>query len=97
MPGSALSKQKVFTYLVNMLSKPPVKAFMSPKVAGSIWEGHRQDCLAALRARSLRRLQLLDLLRRGSKGFFYFHSPSSLGFHICLTPEGSVSHIGRPF
>ena len=28
----------MFTYLVNMLSGPPVKALMSPEVAGSIWK-----------------------------------------------------------
>jgi hypothetical protein len=30
--------QAAFTYLVNLLSKPPVKAFMTPEVAGSIWK-----------------------------------------------------------
>jgi hypothetical protein len=29
---------KVFTYLVSLVSKPPIKAFMSPQVAGSIWK-----------------------------------------------------------
>jgi hypothetical protein len=37
-PNNQDEIQKVFTYLVNMLSKPPVKAFMSPEVAGSIWD-----------------------------------------------------------
>jgi hypothetical protein len=37
-PNDQADIQKVFTYLVNMLSKPPVKAFMSPEVAGSIWK-----------------------------------------------------------
>jgi hypothetical protein len=37
-PNDQAEIQKVFTYLVNMLSKPPVKAFMSPQVAGSIWK-----------------------------------------------------------
>ena len=36
-PNNQADIQKVFTYLVNMLSKPPVKALMSPEVAGSIW------------------------------------------------------------
>jgi len=29
--------QKVFLYLLSLTSKPPIKAFMSPEVAGSIW------------------------------------------------------------
>jgi hypothetical protein len=37
-PNDEADIQKVFTYLVNMLSKPPVKAFMTPQVAGSIWK-----------------------------------------------------------
>lgn len=37
-PNNQADIQKVFTYLVNMLSKPPVKALMSPEVAGSIWK-----------------------------------------------------------
>jgi len=36
-PNDQAEIQKVFTYLVNMLSKPPVKVFMSPQIAGSIW------------------------------------------------------------
>jgi hypothetical protein len=30
-PNDQAQIQKVFTYLVNLLSKPPVKAFMSPR------------------------------------------------------------------
>jgi hypothetical protein len=37
-PNNEADIQKVFTYLVNMLNKPPVKAFMSPQIAGSIWK-----------------------------------------------------------
>src|SRR5271169_6745000 len=37
-PNNQADIQKVFTYLVNMLSGPPVKALMSPEVAGSIWK-----------------------------------------------------------
>jgi hypothetical protein len=37
-PNNQEDIQKTFTYLVNMLSKAPVKAFMSPEVAGSIWK-----------------------------------------------------------
>jgi hypothetical protein len=37
-PNDQAEIQKTFTYLVNMLSKPPVKAFMSPEVAGTIWK-----------------------------------------------------------
>ncbi|HQR49393.1 MAG TPA: DUF3604 domain-containing protein [Steroidobacteraceae bacterium] len=37
-PNDQAEIQKTFTYLVNMLSQPPVKAFMSPEVAGGIWK-----------------------------------------------------------
>ncbi len=37
-PNNQADIQKVFTYLVNMLAGPPVKALMSPEVAGSIWK-----------------------------------------------------------
>jgi hypothetical protein len=36
-PNNQADIQQVFTYLVNLLSKPPVEAFTSPEVAGSIW------------------------------------------------------------
>ena len=42
-PNNQADVQKVFTYLVNMMSKPPVKAFMSPEIAGIHLEGHRPD------------------------------------------------------
>src|SRR5512139_1960236 len=37
-PNDQAEIQKVFTYLVQLLSGPPVKAFMDPEVAGSIWK-----------------------------------------------------------
>ncbi len=37
-PNNQAEVQKTFTYLVNLLSQPPVKAFMSPQVAGTIWK-----------------------------------------------------------
>jgi len=37
-PNNQAEIQKTFTYLVNMLSLPPIKAFMTPQVAGSIWK-----------------------------------------------------------
>ena len=37
-PNDPAEAGKVFLYLVTLLSKPPVKAFMSPEVAGSIWK-----------------------------------------------------------
>ncbi len=37
-PNNNVDVQKVFTYLVNMLAGAPVKALMSPEVAGSIWK-----------------------------------------------------------
>jgi hypothetical protein len=37
-PNNQADIQKVFTYLVNMMAGAPVKAFMSPAVAGTIWK-----------------------------------------------------------
>ena len=37
-PNNQEEIQKTFTYLVNMLSQPPIKVFMTPQVAGSIWK-----------------------------------------------------------
>jgi hypothetical protein len=37
-PNDQAELQKAFTYLLSLASKPPVKAFMSPEVAGSIWK-----------------------------------------------------------
>ena len=37
-PSNQADVQKVFTYLVSLVSKPPIKAFTSPAVAGSIWK-----------------------------------------------------------
>ena len=36
-PNNTQEVQKVFMYLVSLTSKPPIKAFMTPEVAGSIW------------------------------------------------------------
>ncbi len=36
-PNSQADVQKTFTYLVKLMASEPVKAFMSPEVAGSIW------------------------------------------------------------
>jgi len=37
-PNNQAEVQKVFLYLVSLVSKPPIKAFTSPEVAGSIWK-----------------------------------------------------------
>jgi hypothetical protein len=37
-PNDQAALQKAFTYLLSLASKPPVKAFMSPEVAGTIWK-----------------------------------------------------------
>ena len=37
-PNDPADVAKVFAYLVSLVSKPPIKAFMSPEVAGSIWK-----------------------------------------------------------
>jgi Protein of unknown function (DUF3604) len=37
-PNSAEEQQKVFLYLLSLTSKPPIKAFMTPEVAGTVWQ-----------------------------------------------------------
>jgi hypothetical protein len=37
-PNSAADQQKVFLYLLSLTSKPPIKAFMTPAVAGTVWQ-----------------------------------------------------------
>jgi len=37
-PNNQADVQKTFTYLVNMMAGAPVKALMTPEVAGSIWK-----------------------------------------------------------
>jgi len=37
-PNDPAAVQKVFFYLVSLVSKPPIKAFMTPEVAGTIWK-----------------------------------------------------------
>jgi hypothetical protein len=36
-PNNQEEVQKAFTYLVGMMGQPPVKAFMTPEVAGTVW------------------------------------------------------------
>jgi len=36
-PNNPEQQQKVFLYLLSLTSKPPIKAFMSPEVVGTIW------------------------------------------------------------
>ena len=36
-PNSAAEQQKVFLYLLSLASKPPIRAFMTPEVAGTVW------------------------------------------------------------
>jgi hypothetical protein len=37
-PNNAAEQQKVFLYLLSLTSQPPIKAFMTPQVAGTIWK-----------------------------------------------------------
>jgi hypothetical protein len=37
-PNSPEEQQKVFLYLLKLAASPPIKAFMSPKVAGTVWK-----------------------------------------------------------
>ena len=36
-PKNPAEVQKVFMYLLSLVAQPPIKAFMSPEIAGSIW------------------------------------------------------------
>jgi Protein of unknown function (DUF3604) len=37
-PNDPADVAKVFAYLVSLVSKPPIKAFMTPQVAGTVWK-----------------------------------------------------------
>src|SRR6266436_5653443 len=37
-PNNQEEQQRVFLYIVSLASRPPIKAFMAPEVAGSIWK-----------------------------------------------------------
>ncbi|SDB59360.1 DUF3604 domain-containing protein, partial [Bauldia litoralis] len=37
-PNNPADVAKVFAYLVSLVSKPPIKAFMTPQVAGTVWK-----------------------------------------------------------
>ncbi|MBA5777535.1 DUF3604 domain-containing protein [Stappia sp. F7233] len=37
-PNDPADVQKVFNYLVSLVSKPPIKAFMTPQIAGTVWK-----------------------------------------------------------
>src|SRR5271165_5843276 len=37
-PNSQADQQKVFLYLLHLAASPPVKAFMAPEVAGTVWK-----------------------------------------------------------
>jgi len=37
-PNDPAEQQKVFLYLLSLTSAPPIKAFMTPQVAGTIWK-----------------------------------------------------------
>jgi hypothetical protein len=37
-PNDPAEVQKVFLYLLSLTSQPPIKAFMSPQIAGTIWK-----------------------------------------------------------
>ena len=41
-PNDPQEMQKVFLYLLTLTSRPPIKAFMSPQVAGTIWKENVQ-------------------------------------------------------
>jgi hypothetical protein len=41
-PDDPADVQKVFNTLVKMLASPPIKAFMTPEVAGSIWKQNNE-------------------------------------------------------
>jgi Protein of unknown function (DUF3604) len=37
-PNDPADVAKVFAYLVSLVSKPPIKAFMTPQIAGTVWK-----------------------------------------------------------
>ncbi len=37
-PNSQADQQKVFLYLLSLVNKPPIKALMTPQVAGTVWK-----------------------------------------------------------
>ncbi len=37
-PNNSEEQQKVFLYLLSLTSRPPIKAFMTPEVAGTVWK-----------------------------------------------------------
>jgi hypothetical protein len=37
-PNNPADQQKVFLYLLSLTSRPPIKAFMTPEVAGTVWK-----------------------------------------------------------
>ena len=37
-PNNPAEQQKVFLYLLSLTSQPPIKAFMTPEVAGTVWK-----------------------------------------------------------
>jgi hypothetical protein len=37
-PNNSAEQQKVFLYLLSLTSRPPIKAFMTPEVAGTVWK-----------------------------------------------------------
>ena len=41
-PNNQEQVQKVFLYLLSLTSKPPIKAFMTPAIAGTIWKENVQ-------------------------------------------------------
>src|SRR5271166_2013017 len=41
-PNSSEQQQRVFLYLLSLTSKPPIKAFMTPQVAGTVWKENVQ-------------------------------------------------------
>ncbi len=37
-PNNQEEQQRVFLYIVSLASRPPIKAFMAPEVAGTVWQ-----------------------------------------------------------
>src|SRR5262245_27141877 len=42
-PNDPAEVQKVFLYLLSLTSQPPIKAFMSPQIAGPIWKANIKE------------------------------------------------------
>ena len=58
-PNNKDEVNKVFLYLLSLTSKPPIKAFMSPQVAGTVWKENVRHRRREQSSRQVHRLLLV--------------------------------------